>query len=86
MIATLPDLAFAVSRIAHFCETPTEAHRNAAKRVFRHVNGTRDIKICFTGCDQLDILECNDSDGAGDTRDRTFASGYLFVSPGGAIN
>lgn len=76
MIGTPPDLGFEVGTSAQFCEAPSATHWNTVRGVFRYVNGTRHIKICFTGFDQLDVCGYTDSDWAGDTRDRKSTNGY----------
>lgn len=86
MIGTLPDLAFAAGKQAQFCEAPKAAHWNTVKRVLWYVDGTRDMKICFTGSNQLDVCGSSDLDLDGDTKDRKSPRGYLFMMAGGVTS
>ena len=51
MIGSRPDIAFAVGKLARFCETPKTKHWTAVKRVLRYVNGTSSMGHCaITAC------------------------------------
>lgn len=41
LLATKPDLTYAVSLIARYMEKPTELHFAAAKRILRYLNSQR---------------------------------------------
>ena len=45
MIGSRPDIAFAVGKLARFCETPKTKHWTAVKRVLRYVNGTSSMGL-----------------------------------------
>lgn len=86
MIGTCPDLVFAVCKLAHFCESPISAHLNAVKHVLRYIDGTLDLRMCFSGSSQLDTNRLSEFAWAGDTRDRKSTSGYVLIMADGAIS
>lgn len=47
MTETRPDLAQAVSDVSRFAANPGVVHLKAIKRIFRCVNGTRDLSLVF---------------------------------------
>ena len=46
-IATRPDIAYAVNRLAAYTANPSFEHYNAAKRVLRYIKGTRNHGITY---------------------------------------
>eukprot|EP00171_Calliarthron_tuberculosum_P022889 IDg22889t1 len=61
-VGSRPDIAFAVSRLAQFVETPTKPLWIAAKRVLRYVAGTKTLGITFDGRAPLAPIGYSDSD------------------------
>ena len=45
VIATWPDIAYAVSYLARFMLNPGHAHWEAVKKVIRYLKGTKDVKL-----------------------------------------
>ena len=45
VVATRPDIAYAVSYLARFMSNPGRAHWEAVKRVIRYLKGTKDAKL-----------------------------------------
>ena len=45
VIATQPDIAYAVSYLARFMSNPGSAHWEAVKKVIRYLKGTKDAKL-----------------------------------------
>jgi hypothetical protein len=85
MLGTRPDIAYAVSCLSRFMANPTDAHANALKRVFRYLNGTRDLELVYRG--RLHPLQgYTDADWGGDTATRRSTSGYLFNVGSGVIS
>ena len=91
-IATRPDIAYAVNRLAAYTANPSFEHYNAAKRVLRYVKGTRNYGITYRD-DNSHLVGPTDSNnfyGFSDaafanTDDRRSISGYVFLSNTGAI-
>lgn len=90
------DIAFAVGKLAQFCENAKSKHWVAVKRVFRYTNGTSKMDLCYDGLmigklegnekiDRNGIFGYTDSDWAGDVADRKSTSGYVFMMAGSGI-
>ena len=88
MIATRPDLAFAVSTLGKFNSAPTAAHLGAAKKVLRYLRKTSNIGITYgtTAASSNDVIGFSDSDWAGDLDTRRSTTGYVFLLSNGAIS
>ena len=48
MVATRPDIAFAVIQVAKFVNDPRKIHWTAVKRIFRYLRGTSEYGITYT--------------------------------------
>jgi len=86
-IATRPDIAYAINKLAQYTSAPKLKHWTAVKRVFRYLKGTKDHKLTYGGShnllnNKLDIY-CN-VDWASDL-DRKSISGYVITIAGGAV-
>ena len=86
MTGSRPDISYAVGKLARFCEAPKEKHWVAVKRVFRYINGTRDMGLSFDGSKELKPFGYSDSDWAGDVKDRKSTGGYVFMMAGAPIS
>ena len=86
MTATRPDLAFAVDKFSQFCHSPSARNRAGLQRVFRYLQGTKDLKITYSQACPNGIFAYSDSDYAGDSMDRKSTHGYVFTLAGGAIS
>ncbi|MCO5563394.1 hypothetical protein L7F22_017035 [Adiantum nelumboides] len=85
MVATRPDIAFAVGVISRFMSNPGKKHWEAVKGVLQYLNGTKDMCICFRKGD-LSVVGYTDADYVGDLDKRRSTSGYLYTFAGGAIS
>lgn len=93
-VATRPDIAFAVNRLAQFISSPTPTHWNAIQRVIKYLLSTKSYGITFggMGSDVNDIFGSNltgfsDADFAGDPdSDRHSTTGWVFRFDGGPIS
>ncbi|KAG7662884.1 uncharacterized protein J8A68_003568 [[Candida] subhashii] len=43
-----PDLAFSISQLSHYLQSPRQSHLMAAKRVLRYIAGTRELSIKYS--------------------------------------
>ena len=86
-IATRPDIAYAINKLAQFTSAPKPKHWTAVKRIFRYLKGTKDYKLTYGGSQDLLNEELNiycDADWASDL-DRKSISGYVITIAGGAV-
>ncbi|SGY96283.1 BQ5605_C036g11556 [Microbotryum silenes-dioicae] len=86
---TRPDIAFAVSKAARFCNDFTAEHWEALKHILRYLVGTRNFGIRYQKSFQpmSAILEgFVDADHGADPVTRQSVSGYVFMCAGGAIS
>ena len=85
LIATRPDLMFAVSMISRYMAKPTELHLMAAKRILRYLKGTIKLGVFYKkgGCEGM--VAYADSNYTGDIGDRKSTSGYVFMLGFGAV-
>lgn len=85
LTATRPDLMFSVSLISRFMSCPTQLHMQAAKRILRYLQGTKNYGIWYRKGGNDELLAYTDSDYAGDFYDRKSTSGYVFLIASGAV-
>jgi len=83
---TRPDISFAVGMLGRYQSNPGREHWQAAKKVLRYLQGTKDYMLMYRRSNELEVIGYSDSDFAGciDTRKSTF--GYLFMISQGAIS
>ena len=97
MMGSRPDIAYAVGKLARFCEKPKWKHWVAVKRVLRYIRGTSKMGLCYDGLKdglvdyqesvkETDLFGYCDSDWAGDVSDRKSTSAYVFMRSGSAIS
>jgi hypothetical protein len=91
-IATRPDIAYAVNRLAAYTANPSFEHYTAAKRVLRYIKGTQNYGITYRDHNTKLIgppdsnLFYGFSDAAyANADDQRSISGYVFLSNMGAI-
>lgn len=82
---TRPDLSFAVNKLSHYLQHPTDLHWKALKRIFRYTKGTLGARIHIKGTsdhyfrsfnDLLPITGYSDADWAAYKDDRKSVRGY----------
>ena len=78
LIATRPDIMYAVSLISRFMSCPSESHWLAAKCILRYLKGTTKLGT--------DVVAYSDSDFVGDLDDRRGTSRYVFFFGFGAVS
>ena len=71
---TRPDIAYAVSNVAKFCEE----HWTAVKRIMRYLQGTLKYGLLYNKDSSSECVGYADADWAGDLDDCKSTSGYLF--------
>jgi Reverse transcriptase (RNA-dependent DNA polymerase)/gag-polypeptide of LTR copia-type/Integrase core domain/GAG-pre-integrase domain len=89
MIATRPDIAFAVTALSQFSNNPGLQHWVALKRVLRYLNGTTDYKLMYGNNrndeNSVSLLGYCDADWGSNVDDRRSVTGYIFLLNGGAV-
>ena len=84
MVATRPDLGYAVGALCRYMSNPSPSHWCAAKRVLRYLAGTIHHALTY-GRGNMELVGYTDADfAAPPTRHST--SGYLFILNGGAVS
>ena len=90
MIATRPDLAFAVSTLGRFNAAPNTSHLEAAKKTFRYLRRTSNVGLMYSPTSSNgksnELIGFCDSDWAGDLDSRRSTTGYVFMISNGAIS
>jgi hypothetical protein len=83
-MGTRPDIAFATSTVAQFCENPGWVHWEAVKRIFRYLLGTKSLELVYGG-ERRGLVGYVDADGASQEHRRAI-SGYVFMVDGSAVS
>jgi hypothetical protein len=84
MLATRPDIAFAISTLSQFMEAPRTTHWKSVKHVFRYLKGTRDLQLVLGG-DSDRLLGYSDADHASQTH-RHSINGFAYFLGDGSIS
>ena len=83
-----PDIAYAVSQVAQFCENPGRPHWTAVKRIMAYLKGTLNHGIVFGKKEEEEALQLygyTDADYAGDLDHRRSTTGYIYKLNGGPV-
>lgn len=78
LTATRPDLAFSVSILSRFMQTPKVSHWEAGKRILKYVKGTLDHGIIYSRTSNFKLTGFSDSDYGGNLDDGRSTGGYVF--------
>jgi hypothetical protein len=85
MVATRPDLTFAVSVVSRFMSKPGPMHWMAIKRIMQYLKATLDMRLRI-GEKHMEVKGYSDADWAGDVENRRSTSGYVFFVGEGAVS
>lgn len=83
---TRPDISYAVNNLSQYNKNPTKEHYNAAKRILRYLQGTKDLRLHFKSDIEKKITGYCDSDWASCKENRRSCTGYTFIFQGAAIS
>jgi len=75
---TRPDISYAVSKLAQYCNGHDLEHWKAAKEVLRYLKGTMTTGIRYEKQDSIELYSYTDFDYAGDRQDRKSTTGFAF--------
>ena len=85
MVATRPDIAYAVGVVSRYMSNPGKKHWDAVKSILRYLSGTADRQLCY-GRGDLSIKGFVDSDYAGCVDSRKSTTGWIYTFAGSAIS
>jgi len=83
-VATRPDIANTVARLAQFTSAPNSSHWVAAKRLLRYLAHTSQVGLIYSQ-NKEPLHGYSDSDWGGNLMDRRSFSGYAFIMGNAAI-
>lgn len=89
MVATRPDIAAAVGKVAQHVNSPSQELWTAIKRILRYLRGTTSLGICFSGSNSSDppqLISYADSTWADDKTNRKSTTGYVHMLSSGPIS
>ena len=87
-VATRPDIAYAINRLASFTANPDLRHWMAAKQVLRYLQGTRDHGIMYRAKEGNTATQMTTGyvDASfSNTENQVSVTGYVFLAQGWAI-
>ena len=85
MVATRPNIAFAVGAVSKFLSNLGKKHWEVVKLILRYLCGTKNRCLCLGG-GNVSIIGYTDFDYAGCYDNRKSTSGHIFQFMGGAIS
>lgn len=77
-IVTRPDIAFALSSVSQYLESPDKVHWNAVKRIQKYLKRTIKYGLIFKASSDLQLLAFSDADWAGDVDTRKSTTAHVF--------
>ena len=86
MIATRPDIAYAIGKLSQHAQNPSKLHWISVKRVLSYINSLRDFGILYNGSKAPSPQGFSDADWCGCKHSRKSTSGFLFLAEGGAVS
>ena len=85
MVATRPDIAFAVGVVSRFMADLGRKHWDAVKGILHYLSGTADKCVCFGDGDAF-IVGYTNANYARNVDNRRSTFGYIFTFAGGVIS
>ena len=85
VVATRPDIAFAVNQLSQYLARPNKIHLTAAKHVLRYIKGTIHYGLTFSAKGRQGLTAYADSAYANSARSRS-TTGYAFFLNGTPIS
>ena len=83
MTHSWPDICYDISRYIYKTH---DLHWKASKRILQYIQGTRSYDIHYAADSELELVGYTDSDWVGDSIDRKYTYGYVFMFSGGPIS
>jgi hypothetical protein len=86
MVATRPDLAYPVSRLASYLAAPTTTHMKQARHLLRFIKTTKVVSLTYSTQESGEVVAFADADHAGSWEENPHStSGYVALMFGGAL-
>jgi hypothetical protein len=82
VLATRPDISFAVAALSRYNSRPFARHLTAAQHVLRYLKGTKDYRLRYNAIGPNTLIGYKDSEWASDCLDRKAQGGHIFISNG----
>ena len=79
MVCTRPDPAYAVRVVSRYLNQSQKEHWQAAKRIFRYLRGTSDVRLIYGADTSCHLFDYSDADYAADLDGRKSITGYAFT-------
>ena len=86
MMATRPDLAYAIGVINCYVVNPRRKHWEAVKKIFRYLKGTKDSQLALRSVNSTEVEGYINCDDTRNTDNRKSTLGYIFTYGGIAIS
>lgn len=83
---TRPDLAYYVSIVARFMQSPSRIHFGVTTRILQYVAGAKSFVIWCQRTKAVNLVGSSDSDWPSDVDDRRSLSAYVFSIGSGVIS
>ena len=85
-VCTRPDIAFVVNVLGRYLSNLGLPHWQAAKRVMRYLQGTKDYMLTYRRSNHIELTGYSDSDYGGCPDDFKSTSGCIFMLVEGAVS
>ncbi|KAK8945191.1 hypothetical protein KSP39_PZI008470 [Platanthera zijinensis] len=83
---TRPDIEYSVNCISRYMSNPNKLHFEAAKRILRYIQGTKNYGLVYRNHHHTMLTGYTDSDWGRNADDRRSVSGYVFFIGQNAIS
>ena len=78
LTCTRPDILYSVGLVSRYMEEPKKSHLQAARRIFRYIQGTISHGLFYSSSQNSHLVGYSDSDWGGDLDDRKSTTGFVF--------
>ena len=85
MTSTRPDICHRVGLVSRYQSNPRKTHWQAVKCIFRYLQGTKNVCLCF-GMSDIEIVGFTNANFAREVDDRKSTSGYVFLFGGTIVS
>lgn len=85
MVATRPDIAFAVGLVSRYSSDPRKQHWASVKHILRYLKSTQEKGLLYDGNSSDTLHGFSDADWGNDIDDKKSTSGYCFKLSSAAV-